>query len=97
MGLQDYALRLCCEIAAHENWPTVEKGEAAYRQALTMAEAIEMRPLQAHCHLGLGKLYRQVRLLEQARRELSTARALFSALEMTFWLRQAEALLGRMD
>ena len=28
-----------------------------YRQALALADALGMRPLQAHCHRGLGRLY----------------------------------------
>ena len=28
-----------------------------YRQALALAEELGMRPLVAHCHLSLGKLY----------------------------------------
>jgi hypothetical protein len=52
-----------------------------------------MRPLQAHCHLGLGTLYAQIGRREQAQAELSTAIDLYHAMEMTFWLPQAEAAL----
>ena len=41
--------------------PEVEPAEAHYRQALALAEELGMRPLQAHCHLGLGRLYGQER------------------------------------
>ena len=44
--------------AARET-PDVDEAEARYREALALAEELEMRPLQAHCHLGLGKLYRK--------------------------------------
>jgi hypothetical protein len=37
-----------------------ESGEAHYRKALALAEPRGMRPLVAHCHLGLGKLYRRI-------------------------------------
>ena len=53
-----------------------------------------MRPLQAHCHLGLGTLYTKTDRPEQARAELSTAIALYRAMEMTFWLPRAEAALA---
>jgi hypothetical protein len=52
-----------------------------------------MRPLQAHCHLGLGTLYAKLARSEEARAELSAAIELFRAMEMTFWLPQAEAAL----
>ena len=50
-----------------------------------------MRPLQAHCHLGLGKLYRQAGRPDEARAELSTAVAMLREMEMTYWLPEAEA------
>ena len=56
-----------------------------------------MRPLVAHCHLGLGRLYSQTGQREQARAELSAAIALYRAMDMTFWLPQAEATLARVE
>jgi hypothetical protein len=52
-----------------------------------------MRPLQAHCHLGLGTLYVKTGLPEQAHTELAAAIDLYRAMDMTFWLPQAETLL----
>jgi tetratricopeptide (TPR) repeat protein len=51
---QAYALRLLGDIAARRDPPEGEPAEAHYRQALALAEELGMRPLQAHCHLGLG-------------------------------------------
>jgi Flp pilus assembly protein TadD len=56
-----------------------------------------MRPLQAHCHRGLGTLYAKIGRLEQARAELSTAIELYRAMEMTFWLPQTEAALAQVE
>ena len=56
-GHQAYALRLLGEIAARREPPEREQAEAYYRQALALAEELGMRPLVAHCHLGLGTLY----------------------------------------
>ncbi len=55
-----------------------------------------MRPLQAHCHCGLGTLYLKTGRLELARVELTTAMALYRAMDMTFWLPQAQAALARV-
>jgi hypothetical protein len=55
-----------------------------------------MRPLQAHCHLGLGTLYATTGQREQARTEQSTAIALYRTMDMTFWLPQAEATLAQI-
>ncbi|HEY5866457.1 MAG TPA: hypothetical protein VI542_13070 [Candidatus Tectomicrobia bacterium] len=69
--------------------------EASYRQAL--AEALSMRPLQAHCHRGLGMLYATLGQQEQARAELSAAIVLSRAMDMTFWLPQTEVALAQVD
>ena len=56
-----------------------------------------MRPLQAHCHRGLGTLYAKIGRREPARAELSTAIELYRAMDMTFWLPQAEAALAQVE
>ena len=53
-----------------------------------------MHPLQAHCHRGLGLLYRQGERLEEARVALSTAIHMYRSMEMTLWLPPAEAALS---
>jgi Flp pilus assembly protein TadD len=70
--------------------------EAHYRQALALAEALGMRPLQAHCHLGLGRLYGQIGRREEARVALTAAIDLYRAMDMTFWLPQAETVLAQI-
>ena len=94
-GHQAWALRLLGEIAAHSDSPDSGKAEAFYREALTLADELGMRPLMAHCHLGLGTLYRKMGRADQARAELSAAVELFRSMEMTFWLPRAEAELAR--
>jgi class 3 adenylate cyclase/tetratricopeptide (TPR) repeat protein len=96
-GYQAYALRLLGEIAARHGPPQVEPAEAHYCQALTLAEELGMRPLQAHCHRGLGTLYAKVDRREQARTELSTAIEMYQSMEMTFWLPQTEAALAQVE
>jgi tetratricopeptide (TPR) repeat protein len=96
-GHQAWALRLLGDTAAQCERPKVEEAEAHYRQALTLAEAMGMRPLQAHCHLGLGTLCTKVGRLQQARAELTAAIELYRSMEMTFWLPQAEAALAQAE
>jgi tetratricopeptide (TPR) repeat protein len=95
---QAWVFRLLGEIAVHREPPEVELAEDHYRQAITLAEQRGMRPLQAHCHLGLGTLYAKIGRPKPARTELSIAIDLYRAMDMTFWLPQAEATpaqLGR--
>jgi tetratricopeptide (TPR) repeat protein len=66
-GNQAYALRLLGEIAAHRAPADIDVAATHYHQALTLAEELGMRPLQAHCHHGLGTLYAQTGQPEQAR------------------------------
>jgi hypothetical protein len=56
-----------------------------------------MRPLQAHCHLGLGTLYARSGQLQQAHAELSAATELYRTLDMTFWLPQVEVALAQLE
>ncbi len=95
-GHQAYALRLLGEIAAQREPPEVAPAEDYFRQALALAKELGMHPLQAHCYLGLGTLYAKIGRPDHARAELSAAIELYRAMEMTFWLVQAEALLTRM-
>jgi class 3 adenylate cyclase/tetratricopeptide (TPR) repeat protein len=96
-GHQAYALHLLGEIAAHHDPPESEQAEAHYRHALALAEELGMRPLMAHCHCGLGMLYLKLDRAAQARPELSTAIALYRAMDMTFWLPQTEAALAQVN
>jgi class 3 adenylate cyclase/tetratricopeptide (TPR) repeat protein len=96
-GHQAYALRLLGDRTARHAPPGNAPAEAHYQQALALAEELEMRPLQAHCHLGLGILYATIGQREQARAELSTAIAMYRTMEMTFWLPQAEAALAQVE
>jgi len=95
-GHEAWALRLLSEIHAHRDPSAVEVVEEYYRQALSLTNELEMRPLQAHCHRGLGTLYSRMGRVEPARAELSTAITLYRAMDMTFWLPQAEAALAQV-
>jgi predicted ATPase len=94
-GNQAYALRLLGDIAAQREPLESESVEAHYRQALALAGELGMRPLQAHCHLGLGTLYARTGRPAQARTELSAAIELYRAMDMTFWLPQAEVAFAQ--
>jgi tetratricopeptide (TPR) repeat protein len=96
-GEQAWALRLLGEIHAHHHPPQAELAEAAYREALALAEELGMRPLQAHCHRGLGTLYAAAGQRVQARTELSTAIEIYTSMDMTFWLPQTEAALAQVE
>jgi class 3 adenylate cyclase/tetratricopeptide (TPR) repeat protein len=95
-GHQAWALCLLGESTARQASPEGEPAAGHYRQALALAEELGMRPLQAHCHRGLGTLYAAVGQQEQACTALTTAVELYRAMAMTFWLPQAEAALAQL-
>jgi len=78
-GFGAHALHLLGDIAAGS-------GEAHYRQALALAEPRGMRPLIAHCHLRLGKLYRR----HEAQEHFTAAMTMYQEMDMQFWLEEAE-------
>jgi tetratricopeptide (TPR) repeat protein len=94
-GFTAHALHLLGDIATHPERFDAERGEAHYRQALALAEPRGMRPLVAHCHLGLGKLYRRTDKREQAQEHLTIATTKYREMDMRSWLEQAEAELRR--
>ena len=95
-GNQAWALWLLGESTARQASPEVEPAASHYRQALALAEELGMRPLQAHCHRGLGTLYAQTGQRELARAALGTAIVLYRSMQMTFWLPQAEAVRAQV-
>jgi tetratricopeptide (TPR) repeat protein len=96
-GNEALALHQLGAVQAHAAPPDVAPAEAHYQQALALAEALGMRPLVAHCHHGLGTLYAKIGQREPARAELSAAMDLYRAMDMTFWLPQAQAVLAQVE
>jgi len=90
-GHEAWALRLVAEIEAAAPRPNTDAAAERFGQALALAEELEMRPLIAHCHLGLGKLYRTLGKREHAREHLTTATTMYREMEMTYWLERARA------
>ena len=96
-GHEALALHQLGTVHAHADPPNVEQAEASYQQALGLAEELGMRPLQAHCHRGLGTLYAATGQREQARAELATAIEMYQSMDMTFWRPQTEAALAQVE
>jgi class 3 adenylate cyclase/tetratricopeptide (TPR) repeat protein len=93
-GEEGQLLRLLGDIAAHPDRFEAETAEAHYRQALALAEALGLRPLVAHCHLGLGKLYRRTGKRQEAQEHLTTATTMYREMDMGYWLEQVERELS---
>ncbi|MGH8065231.1 MAG: adenylate/guanylate cyclase domain-containing protein [Candidatus Entotheonellia bacterium] len=94
-GHEAWILRLLGTILAQGNEMDTAQAMPYFQQALRLAEAGEMRPLQAHCYLGLGRLYGRSEQAPEAAEALTHALALYRDLEMALWLPQADAALAQ--
>jgi tetratricopeptide (TPR) repeat protein len=89
-GMQAWASWLVGEAAARLG----DAGAAtAYREALERAESTGMRPLAAHCRLGLGLLALAGRLDADGRAEVAAALEAFAAMGMRSWAEVAQRVL----
>jgi tetratricopeptide (TPR) repeat protein len=91
-----WALHVLGEIAAGREPLDAEAAQTYLRQALVLAIRLGMRPLVAHCHLGLGKLSLRTGKQQEAHEHLTTATTMYREMDMRFWLEQAEAELRRL-
>jgi len=92
-GNEAHALCLSGDIASVAG---AEDAASYYRQALTLAQPSGMRPLVAHCHLGLGKLYRRRGDRGHAQEHLTIATAMYREMDMAHWLEQAAAEMRQL-
>jgi tetratricopeptide (TPR) repeat protein len=95
-GFEGWTLRLLGEIHAHRDPLDVKQAEDSFRQALALGTELGMRPLVAHCHLGLGKLHRRTGQREQAQDHVTTATTMYREMDMGFWLEKAETEVGKL-
>ena len=89
-----WAMKLMGDITALTDEAGFAKAEDFYNQGMSVAVELGMRPLEAHCHFGLGKLYLRAAQSKAAHRELSKAATLYSDMDMRFWLAKAETALA---
>jgi class 3 adenylate cyclase/tetratricopeptide (TPR) repeat protein len=85
------ALRVLGEITALDDPVDTASTRKQYADSLVLAEELGMRPLVAHCHLGLGKLYRRIGTRQQAKEHLTLALTMYREMDIRFWPQQAEA------
>jgi tetratricopeptide (TPR) repeat protein len=95
-GSQAWLLRNLGDLMARRSPLSAEQVEANYGKALGLAQELGMRPLQGHCHLGLGLVYAEMKEVAKARSELLQAVELYRAMSMPFWLLKAEAALTKV-
>ena len=93
-AIEAFVLRLLGEVAARRDPPDLGSAQDHYRRALTLAAKLDMRPLVAHCHLGLGDLDHRAGDWSKAEEHLTMAGAMYRRMGMDVWLAQTEAALA---
>jgi hypothetical protein len=94
-GHEAWALKLLGDIAMQEDPRNSARAENFYRAAASLCDALGMKPLAAHCRMGVGALFLSLGVKDRAAEELNAAAEQFGAMEMRFWQSRAKALLGR--
>jgi class 3 adenylate cyclase/tetratricopeptide (TPR) repeat protein len=92
-GVEGWALRLLGEASSLGSGADRPAAAVHFRQAFALATELGMRPLVAHCHLGLAKLDHGTDKREQAKAHLTTAAAMYREMGMTYWLERARTEL----
>jgi class 3 adenylate cyclase/tetratricopeptide (TPR) repeat protein len=90
-GSETWLCYLLGEVLARKN---STQAEASYGEALNLAQHLGMRPLQAHCYLGLGQIHAQSKKGPLAQSELHTATELYQTMAMSFWVAKADLALA---
>jgi class 3 adenylate cyclase/tetratricopeptide (TPR) repeat protein len=93
-GREAYALKLLGDVLIGNDDPGAARDR--YHEALALGTELAMHPHIAHCHLGLGKLYRRTGKRQEAHEYLSSATTMYREMDMRFYLEQAEAAMREM-
>jgi class 3 adenylate cyclase/tetratricopeptide (TPR) repeat protein len=96
-GFAAWAHYYVAKIKSEERSEQMEQAFHPYLQAREQAKQLGMRPLLAHCHMGLGQLYLKRGRSEEARPELTAALDLYRSMGMSFWVPQAESSLAKIN
>jgi tetratricopeptide (TPR) repeat protein len=92
-GSEAWLRYLLAEILIRRHPSSFSEAQESYRMASVVARELGMRPLQAHCHLGLGQIHVQSKNARLAQSELGTATELYRAMHMSFWVDKSASAL----
>jgi tetratricopeptide (TPR) repeat protein len=85
-GHEAWALRLLGKIYTPCGSSSSQQAEGYYRQALTIADELGMRPLQADCHLALGRLDERIGKRADSDARITRAIEMFREMGMPYAL-----------
>ena len=89
-GHEAWALRLQGEVAASRR--LFDAAHERFHEALAVACELQMRPLEARCHLGLAALHQAAGLSDEAGAAQRRAIEMFGSMGADYWVTQAQRL-----
>lgn len=92
-GFEAMALHLMAEVCAHKSSASRENAEQLYTESIELARKLNMRPLVARCHLGLGYLLREFKKADQAHENYLIALSDFRDMQMHHFVTVTETAL----
>jgi tetratricopeptide (TPR) repeat protein len=95
-GIAAHARHLLGVLASRPDRLDAASAVAHFHAAQALAEPRGMRPLLAHCRLGLGLVAARTGDGASAREHLGAAVAMYGGMDMPFWAGAAEAELSRL-
>ena len=95
-GHEAWALKISGDISLHDRDGNAAAAETFYKQAIALGQGLGMRPLTAHCRIGVGSVYAKQGATEKAGQEFAAAIEQFRSMEMTHWQNQGEVLLKKL-
>ena len=96
-GSEAWLRFLLAELQARRDSDQLIAAQSSMRQALSLARDLGMRPLQAHCHFGLGRIHAKTESRDLARSDFNHARELYDAMSMPFWLAKLDLALASLS
>jgi len=92
-----WALRLMGEVRGRSDARDRDEALSFYHEATKLAERLGMRPLIAHCRLGLGRVNHRAGERALAHENLTSAVTIYRELDMGFWLKAAQDEVGQLS
>ncbi len=94
-GWEAWGLKLLGDVFVHES-TELKRAAEIYGHALALATELEMRPLVAHCHMGLGGAHAKAGFRTEAIEQLNSGVTLYREMGMGFWLETAQMALNEV-
>jgi hypothetical protein len=96
-GSEAWLRYLLGEILVRRHPSSSSQAEESYRAASILAHELGMRPLQAHCYLGLGEIHAQSKNTRTAQSEIGRAGELYRTMDMSFWVDKSAFALSAIS